>query len=723
MNEPLRVAILWHMHQPYYLDDLTGRVTLPWVRLHATKAYLDMIYIMEQHPEMACTINVVPSLLAQLRAYETRDDIDDTYLNLSQKPAAELDPGERKLILSSFFMSNWDTMVRPHPGYERLLSLRGISVDPDNIDAAYGRFTNQDYLDLQVWFNLSWFGFSARRDERVAALIKKDRGYSEADKQMLLAVQAEMMSNVIPGWKRLFESGKVELSTSPFYHPILPILMGTDVVKRSTPEITLPGDFSFVQDAQEQLDRGVEFFREIFGKPPVGIWPSEGSVCSEIVPLLANAGIQWTATDESILLRSLTNAVRERDLYQPYKASYNGHEISIFFRDRYLSDLIGFTYSKNPADLAVENLTNHLTRIAENHPGETVSIFLDGENPWEYYPDSGEDFLNGLCQNLVSKKELKPVSMRQALAENPPRKTITKLHAGSWINANFNIWIGKIEENKAWTALQRARGALEIAKQANKAPAADLQTATEQLYQAEGSDWFWWFDDDFNSENDAEFDRLFREKLANIYRLLQQRVPAFLEEPFHKERENLLIAKPLALIHPTIDGQVTHFYEWRDAGFVDISQVRGSMHLSKNLLAGLFFGFDQHSLFLRLDPDEEHLRFADHQFEARIHLMGQVERQIRFPLSFHSTPIEEFQVMHQNKANEWEQIDLLPHIRVDQIGEIAIPFSILEVKPGQPLWFVVHITKGGIEEDRYPKNGRVLISVPDPDYDSINWSV
>jgi len=723
MSEPLRVAILWHMHQPYYLDDLTGRVSLPWVRLHATKAYTDLTTMLQRHPEMACTINVVPSLLAQLQAYDEREDIQDDFLTVSRKEADELDDDEKLFLMRCFFMSNWDTMVKRHPGYTRLLERRGRASDPDSLRQAVERFSKQDLLDLQVWFNLSWFGFAALHDERIAPLLEKGSTFTEVEKNLVLDVQAEILGEVIPGWRKLLDGSKVEISTSPYYHPILPILIGTDIVRRSMPDATLPGDFSFFEDAKAQIERGVAYYRELFGRAPVGIWPSEGSVCPELVPLLADAGLKWMATDEAVLMRSLADGQREHDLYQPYRALMNGSEIAVFFRDRYLSDLVGFTYSKNPPEIAVESFIGHLGRIAKNNPGGTVSIILDGENPWEYYPDSGEGFLNGLFKHLVQDDRFRPVSMRQAQEEAPPTRTLSKLHSGSWINANYGIWIGGPEENQAWTVLNRTRGALELAEQSGKIAPEALQEAYEQLYQAEGSDWFWWYDDDFNSENDEEFDNLFRRKLANVYHALGQDTPAFLDEPIHVTRENILIAQPLALIQPTIDGQVTEFYEWTDAGYIDVSKTRGSMHLAKNTLQAFYFGFDRDNLYLRLDPSEECVMQGAQDLHVRIHLCGQAERMLQFPLALGQNTVTGCEMTAPNDQGVWESVGKLDRVRVDDVAEIAIPFALLDVRPGQPLWFVVHIMKGEITEDRFPKNGRVLIHVPDENYNSINWSV
>lgn len=722
MAQPLRVAFLWHMHQPYYLDDPTGRMSLPWVRLHATKAYHDMNAMLELHSEMACTINAVPSLLAQLSAYQERDDLDDVFLTLSRKAAVDLDEEERRYLLRFFFMSNWETMVRPHPGYARLLEQRGTRSDDQTIDRALKLFSNQDFLDLQVWFNLSWFGFTARRDERIASLLEKDMGFTEADKEIVLSTQAEIVAQIIPGWKKLQSAGRVEISTTPFYHPILPILIGSQVARRSMPQAKLPGDFAFPEDARAQVERGVEYYTKLFGQAPVGMWPSEGSVCPELVPLWGEAGLKWVATDEAILFRSLGGSAPRRVLFEPYTVEQDGHSVAVFFRDRYLSDLIGFTYAKNDPDTAVNDFIGHLARIGDTAPGGTVSVVLDGENPWEYYTDGGERFLTLLYERLVDDDRFRPVSMRQALAEAPPQRKLTTLHSGSWINADYGIWIGGPEENQGWSLIDRVRGHLEARRQSGEIAPEKIEAAFEQLYQAEGSDWFWWYDDDFNSDSDADFDRLFRQKLANVYRALDEAPPEFLEDPIHVAKEDVLLAMPLALLHPMIDGHLTHFYEWADAGALDVAHARGSMHLSKSLLDGLFFGFDPEFLYLRLDPSEQLLAFREN-LEIRVQLAGGHDVQLRFPLRMGADSPTTFQVWTPGDDGSWLVAGENGSLACDEIIELAVPLALLGTAAGDHLSFVARVLKGEVEEDRFPKNGRITLTVPDKDFDSVNWCV
>ncbi|MDP8221830.1 MAG: glycoside hydrolase family 57 protein [Candidatus Lernaella stagnicola] len=721
MTQPLRVAFLWHMHQPYYLDDPTGDILLPWVRLHATKAYHDMNAMLTRHPEMACTINVVPSLLAQISAYGERDDLDDTFLRLSRTSAADLTEEERRFVLRYFFMSNWDTMVRRHPGYARLLDRRGHNVYDDTIDRAVKLFSTQDLRDLQVWFNLSWFGFTAQRDKRIAPLIRKGTGFSEVEKALVLDVQAEIVNQIIPAWKKLLEDGRVEISTTPMYHPILPILVGSEVVRRSMPNARLPGEFAFPADAKAQIDRGVAYYTELFGQAPAGMWPSEGSVCPELIPFWSEAGLKWVATDEAVLFRSLGGAPRSA-LFEPYIARHGETEVAVFFRDRYLSDLIGFTYAKNDPSTAVADFIGHLSRIQQSAPGGTVSIILDGENPWEYYPDGGERFLDLLYSQLVADTRFRPVSLRQALDEHPPRKTIDRLHSGSWINADFGIWIGGREENQGWALIDRTRSHLVERQQSGGVDEKTLAAAFEQLYQAEGSDWFWWYDDDFTSDNDADFDHLFRQKLANAHRALGETPPHYLEEPIHVTRREVLVSMPLALIQPEIDGKVTHFYEWADAGALDLSKARGSMHLSKSLLDGLYFGFDTERFYLRLDPSAELLGFSA-DLEIRVHFVNKREWQIRLPLVLAEGAPRHFSLWEPDSEGSWRLVGNEGKVGAFDVVEIAVPTSLLNWEVGEKIGFVVQIVKGDVEEDRFPKNGRISVTIPDAGYDSVNWSV
>ncbi|MGH7164033.1 MAG: glycoside hydrolase family 57 protein, partial [Nitrospiraceae bacterium] len=607
----VHVCFLWHMHQPYYTDPVLKSASMPWVRLHATKAYFDMAYLIQRSPAIRATFNFTPSLLIQLREVAS-GSVRDLFLDHAQRPAADLTPPERAFLLRHFFAANWGTMVLPFPRYHELLAKRGADAQGQDLDQLARRFTTQEFLDLQVWHNLAWFGYGAiARYPQLAVLRAKDRGFTEEEKLELLAVQQQVVSDIIPMYRRLAESGQIELTTTPFYHPILPLLIDTDFARRPRPDALLPQRFQAPEDAEAQIRNAVAFHTEVFGTPPVGLWPSEGSVCPEMVPMLHRAGIRWVATDEGILARSLASWDRQAALYQPYWVGQPGEEVAILFRDRELSDAFGFVYAKNTPEAAVEDVMRRIGAIAQHAPGDRVliPIILDGENPWEHYSDGGESFLSRLYAELatgsrpwLSDARITTDTISQSLAAVRPTTTLEHLHSGSWINTDFAIWLGHPEDNRAWDMLRDTRARL--LEVATSLPPEQARAAWEELYAAEGSDWCWWYGDDFDTDYKPEFDRLFRTHLRNVYARAGLAVPEFLNEPLVRMREPDSVRQPVGLLSPILDGLVSDFFEWREAGTIDPAPPLGAMWRSNRFFTYLGFGFSLDALFLRLDPDE-----------------------------------------------------------------------------------------------------------------------
>ena len=621
----LNVAFFWHMHQPYYRDPATGEYTLPWVRLHAVKGYYDMISILEGYPDLRQNFNLVPSLLLQLQEYEG-GQARDVFRDHSRKKAEELTPDEKKFLLANFFMCNWETMVKPYPGYFALLAKRGFKVPEYRWDDILAHFTPQDYRDLQVWFNLTWCGHRAReKKEIVRELFRKGRIFSEDDKNALLDAHQEIIRELIPLYRDLRRKGQVELTVSPFYHPILPLLINSEHARRAMPNASLPASFSHPEDAAVQIQRAIRFFEKTFGAKPAGMWPSEGSVSPELIPLVQKAGIRWMASDEGVLFRSLSGGFGRTHLYQPYRVCFQEAQVSMVFRDHNLSDLVGFTYAKNPAEAAAKDLIAHLDNIRKSLPDDDrriVLIALDGENPWEAYPDGGREFLSRLYDLLSRHPSIRTVRVEDFLNGFPPQETLNHLHTGSWIDQNFRIWIGSPEENHAWDCLRRTRDFLEGAVSGNPSlPLETREAAWEEIYSAEGSDWFWWFGDDFTSDNDEEFDRLFRSHLSQVHRLLGAPAPDYLVKPIAVPHEVKPTIEPIGFIAPVLDGRITHFYEWREAGYFAAKPVRGSMHQAEGFLQGIYYGFNLENLYFRIDPILQNRNHLD-GVQFVIHIFG-----------------------------------------------------------------------------------------------------
>jgi len=721
----LNIAFFWHMHQPYYRNPLTGSYSLPWVRLHALKGYYDMISLLEDYPAIRQTFNLVPSLIRQLNDYAGGEG-QDVFLEYSRRPAEDLSPEEKKFILANFFMCYWENMVKPYPRYWDLLKKRGLKVPEYRLEELLPKFTPQDFRDLQVWFNLTWTGYRIRQeDKNVRELIQKGKDFTEEEKASLLKIQQEVIRKLIPLYRSLLSRGQVEITVSPFYHPILPLLVDWSFASRAMPRAGLPGFFAHPEDAEAQIQKAVAFYEKTFAARPSGLWPSEGSVCPEMIPLVQRAGIRWMASDEGILFKSLPGEAGRAALYRPYRARFQGSEVLMVFRDRNLSDLIGFTYSKNEPQASVQDLLTHLQNIALSHSRDRdpfVLIALDGENPWEYYPDGGRAFLSGLYERLSRETVLKTVKVGEFLETNPPRETLEALHTGSWIDQNFHIWIGQPEDNLAWNCLKRTRGFLEKAASRDSTSNPEKkELAWEEIYIAEGSDWFWWFGDDFSSDQDDEFDRLFRMHLGNVHLLLGTEIPDYLKTPISTTHEVKPTLEPVGFISPSLDGQVTHFYEWREAGYFSAKTTGGSMYRGEGFVSGFYYGFDPERLYFRVDPI---WRTKDplQGLRINIHFSQPWDWQIVFPLKFSGGEIPYYDLFLR------EGDGLVPKTRSTHMGagkilELSIPFQELRLQPGEKIQFFIQVQKGDFEVERHPRSGYLSFSIPDRDFEMTHWQI
>jgi len=420
------LAFFWHQHQPYYPDDLSGDNPMPWVRLHGVKDYYGMALHLEEVPEMRCTINLVPSLLVQLQAYTERG-ASDRPLDVSRIGAKDLGESDCLYLLDHFFMANPQHMIGPYPRYLELFQRRAPG--RNTAQEALRRFKEQDYRDLQVWFNLAWIHpLAVARDAELRNLVKKGRLFSEDDKNLVLDKHLEILKAVIPLHKKLADSGQVELTTTPFFHPIVPLLLDKKLAKEAMPEVKLPRHSGgYPEDAAVHVRRAIEQHASLFGSPPWGMWPAEGSVCQAMIPLLAQHGIRWIATDEEILGQSTQGFVSRDDkghvrnpelLYQPYLVKDGAHELNIVFRDHALSDMIGFHYQRSPGAEAADDFVRHLANIrkAVNHKLPVlVSVILDGENCWEHYAEGGVTFLRALYERCTKTPEIRPVPLGEYL--------------------------------------------------------------------------------------------------------------------------------------------------------------------------------------------------------------------------------------------------------------------------------------------------------------------
>jgi len=519
----LYLAIIYHMHQPYYKDLLTGEVHMPWVRLHGLKDYLDMVTELERFPDIRLTFNMVPSLVEQIEDCVTRSG-RDKYLELSYKPVAELTREDKQFILGRFFSINTDKVISYHPRYLELYYKK--------LDGK--QFNNQDYLDLQVWFNLSWIDPDIRQERpKLREVVNKGRFFSEEDKHESLDEQLQILEEILPAYRKFQSSGQIEITTSPYYHPILPLLYSTNTAKEAYVKTTLPKvKFAYPQDVREQINSAVACYKRVFGVHPRGMWPSEESVSEHILPYIMESGINWIVTDEALLFKSLKLKKRDpRLVYQPHLLERkDAGGLNIVFRDRNLSDLLGFVYYNWNAKDAVADFLKHMENIhnAYKRQNALVVLAMDGENAWEYYVNDGHDFLNEFYSRLSEAKFIKTTTVSDYLSAYPARSQLKRLAAGSWIYADFGKWIGNPYKVKAWEWLAEAREELEkYLEESGGANNEKIQLARKQMHICEGSDWFWWYGED----PEGNFDRLFRLHLSNFYAIIGREPPAYLKEP------------------------------------------------------------------------------------------------------------------------------------------------------------------------------------------------
>jgi len=645
------------MHQPFYKDLVRGEYKLPWTRLHGLKDYYGMVEVLRAFPKVRQTFNLVPSMLVQLDEY-ARGEADDPFLRLAVKPAEELTEAEKRFLTRYFFQANVDHLINRYQRYAELHNTRSRAWD------------TQDYRDLQVLSQLAWFDefFIAGN-----ALARKGRDFTPEDQAEMARQQLDILGRVIPVYREFSASGQIEISTTPFYHPILPLVCDSDIAAISHPHVPLPARFRYPEDAREQLRRARVYMEKTLGIAPRGLWPSEGSVSDEALTLAAECGFEWFATDNGVLGRTLGRDAGVVETYKPYEWR---HSMKGIFRDHYLSDLVGFTYSKMGAEQAADHL---MARILENAGGRDalVPVILDGENAWEYFPESGREFLRQLYQRLSDTPGVRAVTVSEAL-ERHAATPLTGIFPGSWISSNFDVWIGFDEDNLAWEYLRRAREAYD--KYSSKVDSESRAMAYEELLIAEGSDWCWWYGPHHDSANRVEFDQLYLDHLSNVYRLLGQPAPIELSRPILKLASAEHNVPPSGAISPTLDGEVTSYFEWLGAGEYAVDQRQGAMHGGRSGLQMLRYGASESHLFLRFDFD----------------------------------PVPEWSTLEIRVKTADDEIRLRPGAyAAARVAEAAVPLG-----KDRSIQFQISLWLDGIPVESLPVDGWLRVEIP-----AANWRV
>ena len=756
-DEPLYVALIWHNHQPFYKNTSTGLYMMPWVRMHAAKDYYDMAAILKDYPNVHATFNLVPSLIFQLDEYAT--GAKDIQLILSETPASGLTTEDKDFILRRFFDANWEQMIKKYPRYWQLLQKRGETVSDRSIAEAIERFTEEDFRDLQVWFNLAWLDPDFIEEDPVMhGLVEKGKGFTEEDKQKVLEKHIDIVRKVIPLYREMQDSGQIEVTTTPFYHPIMPLLYDVRLARIGSPNLELPKEgFAYPEDVKAQLRMGIESYEDHFGRKPGGLWPSEQAVGQDIVGIIHDAGFRWMVSSEGVLARSLGislrdgagNVTRPDLLYKPYIVEENGKEVTILFRDIVLSDKVGFSYTGMNGTAAALDFMNYLKKVKRDLSGKPgphiMAIALDGENCWEYYENDGKEFLHTLYKMLNDDPGFKTVTVSEFLEEHPATTKIPKLFTGSWIDSNLDTWIGETEENRAWDYLAKARRVLAehtqeaTAQEAGASEMNMIEKAWDEFYAAEGSDWFWWYGDDQDSGQDHAFDELFRVHLQNVYSYIGQPVPGYLYMPIiakeparpnEKMKDFMRDAEADGIIRPG---------EWNQASLYfkeEAATLPGGE--SENILRALWLGVDAENLYIRVDVRGGLKGIYDSDLAVALYLANPRRMEVNsvprwseegpdatvVGFSLGTELLVDFQKVTEPgtakaqlafaDGNEaWVEARQVVTSGVDQTIEIKLPFTDMNLKPGDVVSLAAVASREGKNIDMIPCEGPCALRVPE----------
>jgi ADP-glucose type glycogen/starch synthase len=726
--KPLNVAFVWHMHQPYYKDDLTNTYLLPWVRLRSAKDYFKMPALLDAYPKIRATFNLVPSLLAQIEDYGKEESVD-LFLNLSKRDAAELSSEERGFIIRWMRESPKALRVQQSPRYLELASRQ-----PD------AQFTAQDMRDLQIWFNLAWCDPAwAENDPRLAELKRKDRDFTESDKAPLFEAQMEIMSKVIPKYRELAERGQAELTFSPYYHPILPLLTSVDSARTANPQIQLPErHFSHREDAERQIELGQGLFERLLGSRPTGMWPSEMAVGESVAGLAVRAKVDWMISDEEVLARSLdTHFYRDNEgrvnapdqLYRPFLLERDGKSVSMVFRDSAISNSIGFDYQRMPSVDAARNLVGRLKRIREQQGDKEylAVIALDGENAWEFYPRDGHDFLNALYTELEATPDVVTTTVSDFLRDYKPQQNLHHLHTGSWIGASLDTWIGDPEHNVAWDLLAETRTWLE--EQSRQRPQLSDAAALgwREILITEGSDWFWWFSRKHDSGMDTIWDNQFRLHLRNVYKLLGQRAPARLFQPIIQRAPTSERHVPTETISPKSRSDAA----WKKAGYYVVGSGFGALHRPAGVVERVFYGCDAERLYVRIDSPRSPKELESQKIEFWLYCSGVPadgsDGTLELPLAVTAATDFGFDAAHVvriiprakgaavsvARVNE-AQTRAEPVAEYDEADPffISIPFKMLGRRGGDTMEVALVVSREGRDIEQVPPSGSLGLRIP-----------
>lgn len=720
------------MHQPVYQLTPTGDYLMPWVRLHAVKDYLDMVLILEKFPKIKLNFNLVPVLLDSLIDYG-ENDLHDIHSRLTITDVEDLTADDKEFIINNFFDANFHSMILPSEEYNRLY--QKYQLNPEN---DINMFSNQEYSDLMALFNLAWFDPIYKNIyPELKKLIKKGKDYTTEDRIKIIDIQRDIIRKIIPTYKKFSDEGRIEITTSPYYHPILPILLDIKSIKKSS-ENDLPTNLKMELDAKMQTEMALDRMENIFGKRPRGFWPSEHCISSKELGLLKELGVDWTISDEGILSNSINfEFVRDfrgylEDPYHLLKSyKYKDDGVNIIFRDSVIPNLIGFEYPNHPAESAANDLYDRI-KVAQSKllssPDENhlITIAMDGENCWENYTADGSTFLSTIYSLIENDPSLETVLISDYL-DKDIQKPLNKISSGSWVNRNFKLWIDEPLKNLAWTYLKQVRDDFSAYVKQNPLNP-NIEAARRELFICEGSDWFWWYGEPNDSGRDNIFDYIFREHLKNIYLFLGLEVPQYLDTPLLSA-----ITKPSRYpkgeFTPVMDGKEKDDENWLNAGCIKIPD--GPVLKEDKFYDKICFGYDKDNLYLRFYINEylkDTPSMSKRVNQMYVYMRNQSRKQSLSPIRIIQKTESLLPISKEKFHNEMQisiydgEINLVRLVKAipnnlwavtsskeikavyDKVVDISIPFENLGVEPGEVLEFLFINANYGVKDFYIPND-------------------
>lgn len=732
MAKNLKIAFVWHFHQPSYQENNDGDFLMPWAGLHATKDYLSMLKYIDKFEGLKLNFNITPTLLDSIERYANGSlDACLKFLLCDENKLTEKD---KAFIIDNYFDANYTNMVLPRKHYEKLYKKKFLK---EEIDTSI--YSNQDYADIITNFNLCWINKEFEADyPELKKLFAKEKNYSKKERQRVYEISTDIIKRIIPEFRKYFQEKKIEISTSPYYHPILPLLLNINELHYPY-SLNLPLNPKIMkEDANAQVQKAIKRFKEIFGKKPKGMWLSEQCISKDTVKLLNKNGIKWTISEFGILEETINREFPrdfEGNLLDPFFLTNvytldKAENTNIIFSDSLFTNLIGFTYGNYDPVQSAQNLYEKIKNIQsklQNSPNKNhiITIAMDGENCWECYPNNGKEFLEELFNLIVQDKTLKTVCLGEYLEKNKETTKLPNLSSGSWINRNFDLWIGEPVKNLAWSYIATTIEDFKSLKRKVKDEEL-LEAAQNEIHVAQSSDWFWWYGEPNDSGRDYIFDHLFRERLKNVYRILGVEYPQYLDLPLIS-----MVGKPIRnprkKITPYIDGTKSIFSDnWKDAGCIFLPDSPTFSH--RKLVKGICYGFDDDNLYFKIEINKTNTKhykdilcqvfiyIQNHgdKFGSPIRLVNRTENiypilQNKFTQEIKISLLNEkllpIRLSHAMENNLWARLEPknCEQAYLDTI-EAKIPLKDLLIKPGQNISFCVVDARDGTIEEVYPQD-------------------